>query len=172
MKVKDIMTREVLTCRQSDSLHSAASLMWDHDCGCVPVLNDDDRVIAMLTDRDICMAAYSQGRPVSWLPVAGAMSKTLHTCAATDSLAAVRKTMRSNRVRRLPVIDSEDRLVGILSLGDLARESVRASEVSKNGVSATHVGETLSAICSRGAEETAPSGARRTRRKRGSTDTV
>ena len=60
MKIKDVMTPNVRTCFMSDSLATAAQLMWDHDCGCVPVLSEDARVVGMLTDRDICMAAYFQ----------------------------------------------------------------------------------------------------------------
>jgi Transposase DDE domain/CBS domain len=69
VKVKDVMTTNVRTCFTSDSLATAAQLMWDHDCGCVPVLNEHGRVVGMLTDRDICMAAFFQGMPIGEIKV-------------------------------------------------------------------------------------------------------
>lgn len=65
MKVKDVMTANVRRCFMSDNLVTAAGLMWDHDCGCVPVLNEEGLVVGMLTDRDICMAVFFQGVPMS-----------------------------------------------------------------------------------------------------------
>ena len=71
------MTTTVRTCFTSDSLATAAQLMWDHDCGCVPVLNEDARVVEMLTDRDICMAAFFQAAPISEIKVSAVMSRQL-----------------------------------------------------------------------------------------------
>ncbi|MGA8566253.1 MAG: CBS domain-containing protein, partial [Candidatus Binataceae bacterium] len=75
MKVKDIMTTNVRKCFTSDSLATAAQLMWEHDCGCVPVLNEDARVVGMIADRDICMAAFFQGTPLSGIKVSTVMSR-------------------------------------------------------------------------------------------------
>ena len=75
MKVEDLMTRSVGTCRPTDTLSSAAQLMWERDCGCVPVVSDDgsNRVVGMLTDRDICMAAHFRGASPGALPVGQVM---------------------------------------------------------------------------------------------------
>lgn len=64
MKVQDIMTADVETCRLDDTLDRPAAIMWERDCGVVPVVDDESRIVGMLTDRDICMAAYTQGRPL------------------------------------------------------------------------------------------------------------
>ena len=79
----------------------------------------------MLTDRDICMAAYTQGRPLGEMQVSSAMSRQLFSCRPEDSLAKAEEIMRTNRIRRLPVIDADRHLVGILSLDDIAREATR-----------------------------------------------
>ena len=86
MKVSDLMTREVRTCHQHDSLNRAAQLMWENDCGAVPVVDSDLKVIGMLTDRDICMAAYTQGKRLDEIPVVTAMSRQVVRCLPSASV--------------------------------------------------------------------------------------
>ena len=121
MKVRDVMTTNVRTCFTSDSLAAAAQLMWDHDCGCVPVLNEDGQVIGMLTDRDICMAAFFQAVPIGEIKVSAVMSRRLFDCTGDEDLSAAEGIMRKRKVRRLPVLNRDGRLVGLLSLSDIAR---------------------------------------------------
>jgi CBS domain-containing protein len=123
VKVKDIMTTNVRKCFTSDSLATAAQLMWEHDCGCVPVLNEDARVVGMITDRDICMAAFFQGTPLSGIKVSTVMSRQLFDCTSDDDLSAAERIMREKKVRRLPVLNEGGRLVGLLSLSDIARDA-------------------------------------------------
>ena len=123
MKVKDIMTTNVRKCFTSDSLATAAQLMWEHDCGCVPVLNEDARVVGMITDRDICMAAFFQGTPLSGIKVSTVMSRQLFDCTSDDDLSAAERIMREKKVRRLPVLNQDGRLVGLVSLSDIARRA-------------------------------------------------
>jgi CBS-domain-containing membrane protein len=78
----------------------------------------------MITDRDICMAAYTQGKPLQEIRVQSAMSKDVVSCKSTDSLEQAEELMRRNKVRRLPVVDAEKRLVGLLSLHDVARAAL------------------------------------------------
>jgi CBS domain-containing protein len=147
------MTTGVDTCRPYDSVSEAARIMWEQDCGAVPVVDGDGVALAMLTDRDVCMAAFTQGRPLTEIRVSSAMSQTLWSCRPEDDLLQAEAKMRSHRVRRLPVVDSERRLVGILSLSDLAREAlveVRA-KAKRKAVKFADVGETLSAISTPGA---------------------
>ena len=89
MHVSDLMTRNVATVRSSDSLATAARLMWDCDCGSLPVLSDGNQVSAVITDRDICMTALFQDKALSAIQVAQAMSKKLHFCAPDDSVSSV-----------------------------------------------------------------------------------
>jgi CBS domain-containing protein len=125
VKVEKLMTRNVASCRADESLAAAARLMWDCDCGALPVVSAEGHVIGMITDRDICMATWMESRPPSAIPVAQAMSREVYTCTPGQSITAAERLMRSRQVRRLPVVDGERRLVGILSLADLVRESER-----------------------------------------------
>ena len=123
MKVADLMTRDVRVCTIHDSLNAAARIMWDHDCGCVPVVDGHGRLAGIVTDRDICMAAYTQGLPLEAIPVERAMSPRVISCARGDNLEAAHRLMRTHEIHRLPVADSRGRLLGILSLSDLVNHS-------------------------------------------------
>jgi CBS domain-containing protein len=147
MKVAQVMRQGVKSCHAQDTLNTAAQIMWDHDCGCVPVVDDEAHVVGMITDRDICMAAYTQGRVLSEIEVENAMSKPVCACGPEQSVADAERMMRSSQVHRLPVIDSGGRLVGILSLNDIAEEARRESPERKREVTFASVGETLEAIC-------------------------
>ncbi len=120
MVVKDLMSGEVRTCTPQDSLQQAAEQMWNRDCGALPVIDGEGRVVGMVTDRDVCMHALMSGRRLQDCLVADAMSVDVCSCGASDSIEAAQALMRSRRVRRLPVIDGDHRLVGILSINDLA----------------------------------------------------
>jgi CBS domain-containing protein len=124
MKVEDLMTTDVGACRPFDSVDRSARIMWERDCGAVPVVDQEGRVVAMLTDRDICMAALTQGRPLEEIHVSSAMSRRLWSCRPQDDVKEAEKVMRTHQVRRLPVIDADGKLVGVLSISDLARVAV------------------------------------------------
>jgi CBS domain-containing protein len=124
MKVSELMSKDVASVRSDEPLSAPARLMWDCDCGAVPVIEaSGDRVVGMITDRDICMACWSRDCPPSGIRVSDAMSRQLHHCAPEDTLTSAERLMRSQQVRRLPVLDPERRLLGILSLADIARQS-------------------------------------------------
>lgn len=125
MKVEQIMNRNVKVCHPEDSLSNAAQMMWEEPCGAVPVVDEQSRPIGFLTDRDICMAAYTQGKPLEVLRVETAMARKVVSCNAEDDLRAAAGLMRQNRTRRLPVINRDGTSVGLLSLDDLACEAAR-----------------------------------------------
>lgn len=149
MKVRDLMTSDVKHCGVSDSLNSAAQIMWENDCGCVPVVDEQTRVVGILTDRDICMAAYTQGLPLAAASVANAMASAVQTCQPGETLAAALKKMRTYRVRRLPVVDEDGRLIGIISLNDVAREGERErlAKLKTRQVKDSEIAQALGAIC-------------------------
>jgi CBS domain-containing protein len=147
MNISQLMNRKVATCRSGDTLATAAARMWEGDIGCLAVVGDDGKVAGMITDRDACMAAYTQGRSLHEIPVSVAMSKEVYSCAPDDSLIEAEETMRSHKVRRLPVLDANAQLVGIVSLNDLALESARESGRKGREVSGQEVSATLAAIC-------------------------
>jgi CBS-domain-containing membrane protein len=148
MKVSELMTTEVRACNPHDTLNRAAQLMWENDCGAIPVVDSGGKVIGMLTDRDVCMAAYTRGVPLAHARVENAMSPDVSTCIATDTIAIAAERMRQRQVRRLPVIDDDGVLIGILSLSDIVREadSNRASKSRKRPIKDSELIETLGAI--------------------------
>jgi CBS domain-containing protein len=117
------MTRDVKACRPEENLARAAQLMWDHDCGCVPVVDEERRVVGIVTDRDVCMATLHAGRPLHELLVTQAMARKPVRVGAQDDIHDAQELMRQARVRRLPVTDGQGRLIGLLSLHDLARQA-------------------------------------------------
>lgn len=146
-RVDRLMATGVKTCSPRESLAEAARIMWESDCGCVPVVDASGRVTGMITDRDICMSAYFKGATLREISIADAMSRRVHGVRPEDSIEQAELLMRRVQVRRLPVTDSEGRLLGMLSLGDLAiaaearGRSTRSPEVDLGGV-----GLTLSAV--------------------------
>jgi predicted transcriptional regulator len=122
--------------------------MWESDCGCVPVLDENGRVVGMITDRDICMAAYTQARLLGQIPVSRVMSHELYSCGPDEEIDKVEKTMRAHQVRRVPVVDDDGRLQGIVSLADIAQRAAKDAK-RKSGakqVDFSEVGETLAAV--------------------------
>jgi CBS domain-containing protein len=123
MNVGQVMTRDVRACHPDDALSRAAQIMWEADCGCVPVVDQGGRPTAMLTDRDMCMAAYTRGRRLDDLVVSDVVSGRLISVRQDDAVATAEQLMREYQIRRLPVVDASGRLVGILSLNDLVRRT-------------------------------------------------
>ncbi len=148
--VQALMSTSVRTCRPDDALNLAAHAMWDSDCGVIPVLSEG-RVVGVLTDRDICMATYTQGKAPAELRVEGAMSKQLYSCAPYDSVGTALELMSEHRVRRLPVVSSEGELLGLLSLADVARWAKPLDNPAVDGA----IAETLATITGRPAPSVA-----------------
>jgi CBS domain-containing protein len=150
MKVEQLMTRNVKTCTEADTLNRAAQLMWEADCGFIPVISADGngKLVGVLTDRDIAMAAYTQGKQLWSIPVGTAMARNVIVCHTRDGISQAEAIMRDNRIRRLPVLDDQERLVGILSLNDIAREAERETAAGKRAeVSPEEVSRTLASVC-------------------------
>jgi len=127
--VSEVMSRDVRTCTDEETLDVAARILWESDCGSVPVVHPDrKRVVGMLTDRDICMASYTTGRPLHELQVGSARSRQAWCCPSSATVAEALAMMRHRQVNRLPVVDAEDHLVGLLSLADVAVRGQRESQ--------------------------------------------
>jgi predicted transcriptional regulator len=121
--------------------------MWEMDCGCVPVIEENGRVAGILTDRDICMSTYFQAKRPQDILVRDVMSRQVLACRPEDKLGDVVKTMRRAQVRRLPVTDAAGVLLGILSLNDIAIEAERGkNDRTRADVRLDEVGLTLSAV--------------------------
>jgi len=144
VKVEQLMTKDVRACRPSHPLNCAAQILWEYDCGIVPIVDEEglDKVVGTLTDRDICMAAYTQGRNLSESQVESAMAHKVYSCGPSVTLEDAMQTMREAQVRRLPVVDEAGHLLGMISLADIAREA--KAHAGSPGLAA--VGETFAAI--------------------------
>lgn len=147
MNVKRLMKHQVRTCRPDDSLNEVAQIMWDEACGSVPVVDEHYRPVGFLTDRDICIAAYTQGRPLRELKVESAMARSVISCGSEEDLEHAARLMRENCVRRLPVVDAHGVLVGLLSLDDVACESQRSLRGASDHNLAALVADVYGSIC-------------------------
>ena len=135
-RVADFMSRDVLTCEPDTDLARAGWLMWEGDCGALPVVIEGE-VVGMITDRDLALAAALKPRPCVDIRVSEAMSAGDVALVRSDaSVAQALALMGRRRVRRLPVVDADGRLVGILSLGDLLRNGGTVSGELLNVLSA------------------------------------
>ena len=129
MKVREAMTREVRLVRPEQTIREAAALMAQLDIGALPV-EDNDRMVGMITDRDIAVRAVAHGRGPD-TKVREVMSTEVLYCFEDQTVDEVTRNMADVRVRRLPVVNRDKRLVGILSLGDLAIDASAQEEAGE-----------------------------------------
>ena len=149
MRVAELMTKQVASCKPEESLSAAAKLMWDADCGAVPVVGADGMVKGMITDRDICMACFTRNQAPGSVLVKEAMSRKLYSCKTNSQVSEAENIMRTNQVRRIPVVDAQGRLAGVLSLADIVREAERSRGKSSQEVTADDVAAILGGISQR-----------------------
>jgi CBS-domain-containing membrane protein len=154
MRVEQLMTRNIHTCGPDDSLNRATQVMWEHDCGCVPVVDSERQLIGIVTDRDVAMAAYTQGRSIAHIRVGDIMAKRMHTCGQDEDISVAQDRMRKYQLRRLPITDATGYLVGLISLNDLALEASREGGPGRHPLRSAEVGETLAEVSKhRGADQ-------------------
>jgi len=142
MKVKEIMTTDVTPCDLNANLAVAAQAMWEHDCGVLPVLKDGRELVGLITDRDICMGTATRDRHPSQISVEEVMSGQVYSVQPEDDLQLALEAMQRHKIRRLPVVDSEGELKGLLSINDL----VLNAKEQKSDLSYGVVIKTLQAI--------------------------
>lgn len=161
MKVRDVMTKTVASCRPDANLAEAAALMWEYNCGLLPVVNDRGKVAGVITDRDICIAVGTRGLCASELKVRDVSYRPAVLCDADDHVRCALKVMAAERVRRLPVVDHDGNLVGLLSLDDITLQARHHGDTDRPPVSFEDVMNTLRAIYKRysGGQERRPQAA-------------
>ena len=123
MNANDLMTRGPRSVRTTDRLDAVARVLWEQDCGIVPVVDAANVLVGVVTDRDLCMASYTQGRALNEIAVVGAMARQLRTCQPDDSVTTVLTTMQQAQVHRLPVVDARGALLGIVAINDIVRQA-------------------------------------------------
>ena len=130
LSVRQLMKKSVATVHADEPLQRAARLMCEHDCGCVVVVDRDHSVVGIVTDRDVAITAYEDELPIEAIPCASAMTHHPVAISPDDTLEDAMRLMRTSQVRRLPVVDAEDHLIGLLTLGDIVRV---VAEIRRNG---------------------------------------
>ena len=147
MKVKDIMTSGAKSCMPETSLAEAASLMWGNDCGALPVLGGEGKVVGMITDRDICFGAATKNLAPSEVSVGEVITGQVFACSPDDDIGVALMTMRRERVRRLPVLAEDGTLEGVVSMYDVVLRAEQPSDGLAPELSYGDVVETYKAIC-------------------------
>lgn len=140
MKVQDIMTTSPKYCLPSDSASKAARIMRDMDTGIIPIVESERsrRLTGVVTDRDLCLTVIAEAQDPETLPVGDCMTSTLVCCTPDDDVQKAVDAMRDNQVRRIPVVDQEGTLQGVVSLADI---------IERSDVSPDRIYETLKKIC-------------------------
>jgi CBS domain-containing protein len=144
VKVKEIMSQPPCTCSLNTSAAEAGVLMQEHLCGVLPVLSLHGKLVGIVTDRDLCLAAAARRRSATQVAVHEAMTTRLATCHPDDEVTSALDTMAAAGVRRLPVVDRHGYLQGVLSIDDVV-----VSGVGKEGVTDADVVDTLRRIYAR-----------------------
>jgi len=130
MRVSDFMMRTPASCTPETNLGAAVEILWNRNCGILPVVDADNRVTSVITDRDICIALGTRNRLPGEITVGEVARKPVFCCTPTDQIHDTLKTMGLEKVRRLPVVDREGKLLGILSMDDIVLHA-RAEKVTE-----------------------------------------
>jgi CBS domain-containing protein len=146
-KVQDVMADRPVFCRCGSNLAEAAALMAQHECGVLPVLDDQDKVTGIITDRDICIALGAKDVRPSELTAGEVASGPVFSCAPGDDIHDALKTMRHARRRRLLVVDRTGGLVGIVGLDEVVLLARHEDSSGRSGISYEDVVNTFREIC-------------------------
>lgn len=136
MKVKDLMTRDPDFVGAGDTLAKAADIMWQRDCGVVPIVDEEMNVTGMITDRDICRVLTGRNKKAGDIKAGELVSGDIIGCRPGDKITGVLKKMKKNQLHRLPVRDGEKKLVGIISIRDIILASGKKKSLRKKAYSA------------------------------------
>ncbi|HEX5430764.1 MAG TPA: CBS domain-containing protein [Bryobacteraceae bacterium] len=134
MRVRELMTEQPKSCGLNTNLASAVELMWEGDCGVLPV-TEEGKLAGIITDRDICIAVGTRNRPAAEIAVKEVANHHVLTCLAEDDVHTAMSVMRSAKIRRLPVVDAQGKLEGMVSLTDIAL----AADHKKGGIEDSEV---------------------------------
>ena len=146
MRVRDVMKREPNVAFPGQSLQTVGKIMAQVDCGVLPVLGDGDSVIGIVTDRDLCLALALMNQKPSKVRIEDVMTAEVHSCSPDDSIGDALDLMRRHRVRRLPVVDCDGHLKGLLSFDDVVLEARSADSEEFAGPYYDDIARTLKAV--------------------------
>jgi CBS domain-containing protein len=144
MKVRTVMVESPVSCSPDTNLGAVAEMMWNNNCGFVPIVSSEQNVVGVLTDRDMCIAMATRSQSAGEITAQQASSGNVHSCQVEDEISSALETMSDKGVRRLPVVNNTGKLAGILSLDDI----VLKVESKGNGpLSSKVLLQTLKAVC-------------------------
>jgi len=146
MHVQDVMTKTVVSCRPDSNLAEATAIMWNNDCGLLPVVGDTGKLMGVVTDRDICIAVGTRNRLACEITVGELMYRPALTCKVDDDIHVALDTMCREQIRRLPIVNNEGSLVGILSMDDVTLQARHQDDTYHPPISYEDVVNTLRAI--------------------------
>ena len=147
MHAGQFMSRDVVTCRADDSLADAVRKMWEHDVGCLLVVDGDDRLVGIMTDRDVCIAAFSTERLLKDIRVKSAMTSHVHSLMDTNRIQDVEVVMSTHKIHRVPIVDRERHVLGVVSMSDIAREAARELAERNPDITDVDLVTTLARLC-------------------------
>jgi CBS domain-containing protein len=127
MQVRDVMVESPAFCAPEASVVAAVEILRSRKCGFLPIVDERERVVGVVTDRDICMALCERNQIPSEIKVGEIATKQVFSCMADDDIRMALRTMGAAKVRRLPVVSMEGKLAGILSMDDIVQHAERFS---------------------------------------------
>jgi CBS domain-containing protein len=139
MKVKDVMTTDPVCCRLTDTAQTVAKILRDEDIGSVPIISEEKKLEGIITDRDLCCTIVAEGLDPRTTSINNYVTRKPLTCRADDDLDECERAMQKHQIRRIPVVDNQERCIGVVSQADLAlREEPQkvkqtVAEISKPG---------------------------------------
>ena len=139
MKVKDCMCNDVCCVKPETKINEVAKLMSEHHIGCIPVCDTNNCICGIVTDRDVLLRSVCCNKDLNTTPVSDIMTCNVCTCKEDDEMSNAQSKMSQNQIRRLPVCDQNNKVIGILTLGDLAQND---REIGKQEVC-----NTIEGIC-------------------------
>ena len=134
MKIEDCMCKDICFVKPDCKVYDAARIMCENHIGCIPICNDNKNCVGIITDRDILLRTVACNKDTKTTPVSEIMTTNVHTCMQNQTITEAQNKMAENQIRRIPVIDDNKKVVGIITMGDLARKS---REISQENVCTT-----------------------------------
>ena len=143
MRVSDVMIRTPAFCTPETNLGTAVEILWNRNCGLLPIIDCYGKVISVITDRDICIALGTRNRLAGDLTIADVCAQRAVCCSASEEIRSALAKMAQNKVRRLPVVDAQGKLEGVLSMDDIIERARTASGARPDGLTSEDVVSTL-----------------------------
>lgn len=156
MKVKDVMMRTPAFCNEGSNAGEAVEMMWKRNCGLLPIMDAKNKVVGVVTDRDLCIALGTRGIPAGQLTIAAVADGRVFSCSPEDEIHLALAKMSRNKVRRLVVLEKNGQLAGIVSMDDIVRHAAQQAADEPVELSYADVVSTLQHVFEMAVPQTVP----------------